>query len=107
MQQHDSSHDHLLERIVVGDLPRAEPQARKLLESCGTCRDRLAELEGLQARLESAGQEEREGVAEAAAGVLAADQERRIRELVETRLERPRQAARRWRVIALAAAASV
>jgi len=107
MQAHDPAHDSLLERVIVGDLPRDAAPAMAQLAACAQCRERLAEFDELQARLERAGEEERAGVAQAAAGEASAKDKRRIEEFVRTRVSSQDSGSRAPRWIALALAASL
>jgi hypothetical protein len=107
MQPHNPTHAALLERILVGELSPTAHEARALLESCVPCRDRLHELLLLQGRLSEAGLEERAGIAQAAAGTLDPDGERRIQEFVAARAQRARRISRLGRLVTLAVAASL
>lgn len=105
MQAHDKEHESLLERILVGDLPRGAAQAVAQLRACAECRERLEGFDKLQASLERAGEEERAGVAQAGAAELPAKDARRIEEFVSARVaaERARSKTSRWIALALAA----
>ena len=107
MQPHNPSHGAVLERILVGDLPRTTAEARAVLDRCQECRESLAELDTLQHQLTEAGSEERDGLAQAASADLDPQQERRIRDFVAARVQPKRKTSRPGRFLALALAASV
>jgi hypothetical protein len=65
MNRHDPAHEDLLRDLAVGDLRDDSPEAQRLLESCAECRERLAELRRIAARLDEAGDLERRIRAEA------------------------------------------
>ena len=107
MQPHDPSHGALLERILVGDLPRTTAEARAVLDHCQACRESLGQLDRLQRQLAEAGAEERAGVAEAASANLDPASERRVRKFVLAQAHPQRKPSHRGRNFALALAASL
>lgn len=107
MQPHNPSHGALLERILVGDLPRTTAEARAVLDHCQACRESLAELDRLQRQLDAVGADERAGVAQTASANLDPASERRVRDFVVARAQAQRKTSHRGRKFALALAASL
>lgn len=107
MESHDQDHELLLERIVLGDLPRTDNVVRALLQSCTTCRERLSEFDALELELAAAGANERADIAQAAGASLEPGAQRRIQEFVDAQVGRPSVALRRMRIATWALAASL
>ncbi len=103
MQTHGPVHETLIERIVVGDLPRKTREARALLDGCSVCRERLREIDTLQQRLAAAGEEERDGAARSASGVLDPKAQQRIDMYFTGQIQKRRSIKRRVALVALAA----
>jgi hypothetical protein len=104
---HTQEHEAVLERIVLGDLPRTSAQARALLDACKTCSERLQEYDLLEQELAGAGARERSDVAEALQGDLDPRAQRRIEDFVQHRVRAQVAFVRRGRFVALALAASL
>lgn len=94
MSPHDPAHEDLLRDLAVGDLADDAPAARRLLESCAECRERLAELRRIAARLDENGDLERRIRAEAERSAGPPGEADRVAEIVRAAAAGARPATR-------------
>jgi len=94
MTRHDPAHEERLRDLAVGDLADDAPAARELLASCAECRERWAELRALAARLDEAGEFERQVRAEAERSAGPAAEADRVAEILRAAAAGVRPATR-------------